>query len=125
MANKGVHPGTADTPVSALLGADLKRVEYANKLLGLSDDELVDEVNRQVWLSAFANNNPRALAHWKVDLTYDEAGTRGKPWLYQRGYNTAYRSCGYEPSDHDIAAAREPADGPKGQDGIVQPSRNE
>jgi hypothetical protein len=86
-----------------------ERDEYAAKLVDMPDDELVKAVEMQVWLSAFASNNPRAPAHWKVDLTYDECKRREKPWLYQRGWNQAYQSCGYEPSESERAAAREPA----------------
>lgn len=83
--------------------------EYAQKLAALQDDGLVEEVNRQVWLSAFASNNPRAPAHWKVDECYDETRRRAKPWLYQRGYNQAYAACGFAPSADDIEAEKGPA----------------
>lgn len=81
--------------------------EYAEKLTAMTDDELVSAVDRQVWLSAFASNNPRAPAHWKSDLTHAEAKRRGKPWLYQRGWNKAYVSCGHELSQADIDDARD------------------
>jgi hypothetical protein len=87
----------------------MEKAEYQAKLNDLDDDALAKEAERQIWLSAFAGNNPRAPAHWKADEIYDEAERRGKPWLYQRGYNEAYASCGYEPSDEDIEAAKAPA----------------
>ena len=48
--------------------------------------------------------------HWQCDATHDEARRRQKPWLYQRGWNDAYRSAGHEPSESDIEAAKAPAD---------------
>lgn len=83
--------------------------EYVERIKAVTDEQLVDDTNRQVWLSAFASNNPRAPAHWKVDALYDEAARREKPWLYQRGWNQAYASCGYTPSDSEIEAAKESA----------------
>ena len=71
----------------------------------LTDDEYLDHAERQIWLSAFASNNRRAPAHEQSDRAYDEAKRREKPWLYQRAWNAAYRSCGYEPSERDIAKA--------------------
>lgn len=71
----------------------------------MTDEEFLEKAETQIWLSAFASNNPRAPAHKEVDLAYDEAKARGKPWLYCRAWNRAYRSCGYEPSDHDLKAA--------------------
>lgn len=83
--------------------------EYVERIKAMTDEQLVEDTKSQVWLSAFASNNPRAPAHWKTDALYDEAARRGKPWLYQRGWNHAYASCGYTPSDSEIEAAKEPA----------------
>ena len=80
--------------------------EYKAALAGMDDEKLTAEVDTCVWFSAFASNNPRSEYHWKVDLAYDECKARGKPWLYQRGYNKAYRSCGYLPSEDDIERAK-------------------
>jgi hypothetical protein len=74
----------------------------------MTDDEFLAKAEQQIWLSAFARNNPRAPAHVETDAAYDEAQRREKPWLYQRAWNASYASCGYEPSDSDRAAAREP-----------------
>lgn len=71
----------------------------------LSDDEFVAKAEMQIWLSAFANNNPRAPAHKETDNAFDEARRREKPWLYQKAYNKAVTSCGYRVSDADIARA--------------------
>lgn len=75
----------------------------------MTDEEYLGRAETQIWLSAFASNNPRAPAHKEADAAYDEARRRGKPWLYQRAWNAAYRSAGYEPSQSDIESAKEPA----------------
>lgn len=71
----------------------------------MTDEAFLEKAEQQIWLSAFANNNPRAPAHKEADNAYAEAQRRGKPWLYCKAWNAAYRSCGYEPSEHDIARA--------------------
>jgi hypothetical protein len=82
---------------------------YAEKLAAMTDVELVKEGESQIWLSAFASNNPRAPAHAKADAIYDEAVSREKPWLYQEAWNRTYLLCGYEPSAEEIARARAPS----------------
>ena len=71
-----------------------------------TDDEFIKEAETQIWLSAFASSNPRAPAHDEADRAHDEANRREKPWLYQRAWNSAYASCGYQPSAADIEAAK-------------------
>lgn len=73
-----------------------------------SDKQFVEDAELQIWLSAFAANNPRAPAHREADAAYNEARRREKLWLYQRAWNAAYRSAGHEPSESDILAARNP-----------------
>jgi len=72
-----------------------------------NDDQFVKDAEMQIWLSAYASNNLRAPAHKEADAAYDDAKRRGKPWLYKRAWNAAYRSCGYEPSESDIEAEKE------------------
>ncbi len=74
----------------------------------LSDEEYLDNAERQIWLSAFAANNPRAPAHRETDAAYDEAKARKKPWLYNRAWNAAWLSSGNALSDDQILSAREP-----------------
>ena len=31
----------------------------------------IEETERMIWLSAFANNNPRSDYHWRCDACYD------------------------------------------------------
>jgi len=73
----------------------------------MTDEEYLQRAEQQIWLSAFANNNPRAPAHKEADRAYDEAMRREKPHLYQRAWNAAYRSCDYQPSASDLATAEE------------------
>lgn len=73
-----------------------------------SDEDFVKAAEMQIWLSAFASNNPRAPAHNETGAAYAEAKRREKLWLYQRAWNRAYLSCGYEPSNSEIEAAKEP-----------------
>jgi hypothetical protein len=73
----------------------------------LDDKEYLAKAEQQIWLSAFANNNPRAPAHKEADNAYDEAIRRGKPWLYSRAHNNAVLSCGHDISDLDREMATE------------------
>jgi hypothetical protein len=79
-----------------------ERIDWA----ALSDDELVRRAETQIWLSAFASNNPRAPAHHEADAAHDEAERRGKPYLYQRAWNKAAKSCGHEVSANDLERAK-------------------
>lgn len=74
----------------------------------MDDADFVKKAEQQIWLSAFASNNPRAPAHKEADAAYDEAVRRGKKWLYQRAWNSTARSCGHEPTEADLQAARAP-----------------
>lgn len=65
------------------------RQDYADKLADMDDRKLVDECESYVWLSAYAANNLRSDYHWMCDATSDEAQRRGKPELYQRGWERA------------------------------------
>ncbi len=69
----------------------------------LDENGYLEKAEMQIWLSAFAADNPRAPAHKETDAAYDDARRRGKPWLYKRAWNRAYRSAGYDPSENDIA----------------------
>jgi hypothetical protein len=75
--------------------------EYIEKLKNMTDDELVNEVEQKVWLSAYANNNPRSIYHKECDATSEECFSRRKPWLYSKGFNAAYESAGHTVRDYD------------------------
>src|ERR1700744_641820 len=63
--------------------------DFADKLAKMTEPELVETVEQFVWLSAYAANNYRSDYHWMCDATSDEAQRRGKPELYQRGWERA------------------------------------
>lgn len=69
--------------------AGYTKEEYAAKLQTMSDDELLKEAEQFIWLSAYANNNPRSAYHWMCDMTYDEAKRRGKEDIYSRAWKRA------------------------------------
>jgi hypothetical protein len=73
--------------------------EYATKLKAMTDNELVEETEQMVWLSAYANNNPRSAYHKQCDMCADACYNRRKPWLYSKGYNRAYESAGHRVTD--------------------------
>lgn len=70
-----------------------KQEEYKIKLSTMTDDELFNEANNKIWLSAYANNNPISCFHWQADATYNESKNRQKPEIYTRAYNKAVDSC--------------------------------
>jgi hypothetical protein len=65
------------------------RQEFAGKLAAASDEEYLRIAEQYIWLSAYANNNPRSDYHWQADACYHEAMRRGKPELYDRAYRKA------------------------------------
>lgn len=61
----------------------------------LNDEDFVDKAEMQIWLSAFASNNPRAPAHKEVDSCWRYASDNGKEHLYKKAWDEAYKSAGY------------------------------
>lgn len=68
------------------------KADYVAKLAGMDDAALLDEAKNKIWLSAYANNNPRSDYHWHADACYDECQSRGKPEIYQRAYGYNVRN---------------------------------
>jgi len=63
------------------------KTEYLETLKLMSEETLIRETKDKIWLSAYANNNPRSDYHWHVDACYDELKTRtGKTDLYSMCY---------------------------------------
>ena len=58
------------------------KAEYLAKLSLMSDEQLREACNQMIWLSAYANNNPRSDYHWQCDACYDECDKRGKTNIY-------------------------------------------
>jgi hypothetical protein len=60
------------------------RQHFADTLAAADEAQYLQLAEEYIWLSAYANNNPRSDYHWKCDACYDEAVRRGQPELYKR-----------------------------------------
>jgi len=69
------------------------RQKFADKIAALDDEGFVKEAGQVIWLSAFADNNPRSDYHWQADACYEEAKRREKPELYKRAWKQARATC--------------------------------
>ena len=56
---------------------------YLDKLANMDDKQLREACNQMIWLSAYANNNPRSDYHWKCDACYDECQRRHTEHIYE------------------------------------------
>lgn len=65
------------------------RQEFADRLASADDEGFVKIAEDRIWLSAYANNNPRSDYHWQADACYDEAERRGQPELYKKAWEQA------------------------------------
>ena len=65
------------------------RQEFADRLASATDEGFINIAEERIWLSAYANNNPRSDYHWQADACYDEAKRRGKPELYDQAWHKA------------------------------------
>ncbi len=77
------------SPALCLDGTDNSgkpRQAFADKIAALDDREFQAEAAHRIWLSAFANNNPRSDFHWQADACYADAARRGKPELYMAAW---------------------------------------
>lgn len=63
--------------------------DFLDKLQGLSDEQLEQETEQKIWLSAYAANNRRSDYHWQCDACYIECQRRGLPAIYERAYAKA------------------------------------
>lgn len=68
------------------------RTDYYDKLAGMTDAELYEETKSKIWLSGYANNNPRSDYHWHVDAIYDEWSKRGKVEQYGKAHKEVVAS---------------------------------
>ncbi len=83
-----------EEPVLFLAGKDnygKPRQLFADKIAAMDANAFVEEAKSRIWLSAYANNNPRSDYHWQADACFDEARRRGQPELYRRAYDAASR----------------------------------
>lgn len=65
------------------------RQEYADKVLSMDDEKLLDETEHMIWLSAYANNNPRSDYHWQADVCIAVCHHRD-PTFHQIAYDRAF-----------------------------------
>ena len=66
------------------------RQDFADKLAAAATDaDFVKIAENYIWLSAYANNNPRSDYHWMCDAAYDEAQRRKRPELYDLAWHQA------------------------------------
>lgn len=85
------------------------RQNFADKLNEASNSELLKIVEDRVWLSAYANNNPRSDYHWQADACYDACRMRGREDIYREGYARAYAlATGHRPSGDEKSQLKEP-----------------
>ena len=68
------------------------RQELADKIAAFDDKAFFEFTEKTVWLSAYANNNPRSDFHWQADACYAEAQRRGKPDIYKQAWEKAART---------------------------------
>lgn len=59
---------------------------YVDKLAAMDDAQLREACDKKLWLSAYADNNPRSDYHWQVDACYDECAKRGKAVIYENAH---------------------------------------
>lgn len=65
--------------------------DYIERIKDITDEELYAETKGMIWLSAYANNNPRSDYHWQCDACYDEWIRREKTNEYGRAWNEVYK----------------------------------
>lgn len=65
------------------------KVEYVNKVANMDYEALMEETKRKIWLSAYANNNPRSDYHWHCDACYDEWKKRNDLESYEKAWKYA------------------------------------
>lgn len=87
-----------DRPVQVLEGLDndkKPRQAYADRLSAMTEIELFKETEQAIWLSAYANNNPRSDYHWHASACWGEAERRdpGERRIYKRAFECARGSC--------------------------------
>jgi len=66
--------------------------EYLDKLKEMDNIQLRGACDHMIWLSAYANNNPRSDFHWKCDACYDECVRREKVFIYDQAHKSIVAS---------------------------------
>jgi hypothetical protein len=70
------------------------RQDFADKLTTMDEAAYLKAAEQVIWLSAYANNNPKSDYHWQATACYKEAERRGDKALYTRAYEQARKSAG-------------------------------
>ena len=70
---------------------NLDDLSYVERLKNMPQELLEKETKRKIWLSAYANNNPRSIFHQQVDACYDELERRGDVGKYQELWEEVFR----------------------------------
>lgn len=71
--------------------AGYSKEEWVAHLQEGSDIDLRKACAQYIWLSAYANNNPRSAYHWMCDAAYDEAKRRDKVNIYNEEHTALMR----------------------------------
>lgn len=59
---------------------------FEERLQTLDEDALFKEADRYIWLSAYANSNPRSSYHWRCDAVYAECRRRERVDIYENAH---------------------------------------
>jgi hypothetical protein len=72
------------------------RSDYTDRLAAMTDGELLAEAKSKIWLSAYANNNPRSDYHWQADACWAESEKRtpGEAKVYRKAWDHEYSAAG-------------------------------
>lgn len=65
--------------------------DYIEKIEQMDYTELFSETKDKIWLSAYANNNPRSDYHWQCDGCYDEWLRRNDVGAYKKAWDEVYK----------------------------------
>lgn len=65
---------------------------YLERIAAMDDGDLRRETEQKIWLSGYANNNPRSDYHWHADACYDEWVKREKVRQYELAYDSVMKS---------------------------------
>ena len=66
--------------------------EYINKLHNMDDNQLFEQTEKMIWLSAYAANNPLSDFHWQRNACYDECFARDKIDIYSKAYEKVFKT---------------------------------
>lgn len=72
-----------------------KAAAYRERLAAMDDQALFREAKENIWLSAYAANNPRSDYHFKCDATYDESQKRADKEIYARAHKAVGAGLGF------------------------------